>query len=423
MKRSTCIHRSILMLVASLACLILPAKTRAQDLTGLYLTWSHDPATTMTINWVDLYPKGTLQVFYRQLGSEGDWREVIASQKTLAPSAMERRFIELTGLLPDTTYEFGIGKRPEKPNEGWRFRTMPADLSKRPVRFVAGGDMMHTRELVDAMNKIAGALEPDFALLGGDLAYEDGVRATRIAEWLESWMRFSVGADRRLIPMVVAIGNHEVRGGYGGKIPDDAMYFYGLFTLPDDRSYYALDFGQYLSLIVLDSGHTQPFDGPQAQWLGTALAARPQQQYVFPVYHYPAYGTTKAPENGTPLDAPRAIAIRQHWVPHFETFGVTGVFENDHHNYKRTVPIRKHKRNDANGIIYFGDGAWGVRTRDVPAPGTAWWLERAEERNHLWCVDLTAEGKATLRAIDAKGEVFDEITLDQARTPPESFSP
>ena len=278
-------------LAVSFITLVLPALVSAQDLTGLYLTWSRDPSTTMTINWVDLYPKNTNTVYYREKG-ETTWREGTARQLVIEPSSLQRRYLELTGLKPDTMYEFGIGKRIEKPNDGWAFRTMPAEFN-RPIRFVTGGDMMHSRAQVDAMTGRVAQLDPDFALLGGDLAYENGVNATRIVEWLESWKELAMGKHRRLIPMVLAIGNHEVRGGYNGKIPDDAPYFYRLFTLPEDRSYYALDFGKYMSLIVLDTGHTQPVEGKQTEWLESALAKRVDQTFLFTCYHYPAYGTTK----------------------------------------------------------------------------------------------------------------------------------
>jgi hypothetical protein len=388
----------------------------AQDLVGLYLTWSRDPSTTMTVNWVDLYPKNTNTVFYREQGT-AEWKSGEAKQLVVEPSSLQRRYLELNGLKPDTRYEFGIGKRPEKPLDAWSFRTMPAELT-RPIRFVTGGDMMHSRAMLDAMSAQVGPLEPDFALLGGDLAYENGVLATRIVDWLMSWKQLGMTKDRRLIPIVLTIGNHEVRGHYNGKIPDDAPYFYRLFTLPDDRAYYALDFGKYLSLIILDTGHTNPIEGEQASWLSRALEQRADQTFLFPCYHFPAYGTTKAPEGKLPIDVPRAISIREQWVPHFDRFGVTAVFENDHHNYKRTIPLRGHQRDDANGIRYLGDGAWGVRTRSVPDPAQAWYLEKAEPRNHVWIVDLTPEKTAKVRAMDPKGEVFDELQLRAARTKP-----
>ncbi len=388
----------------------------AQDLTGLYLTWSRDPSTTMTVNWVDLYPKSTNTVFYREQGRE-EWKSGDAKQTVVEPSSLQRRYLELTDLKPDTLYEFGIGKRPEKPTDGWTFRTMPAALT-RPIRFVTGGDMMHSRAMLDAMSAQVAPLEPDFAVFGGDLAYDNGVTATRVVDFLLSWKQLGMTQDRRLIPIVLVIGNHEVRGGYDVEIPDDAPYFYGLYTLPDDRAFYALDFGTYLSLLVLDSAHTNPIAGEQTSWLAQALEKRADQTFLFPVYHYPAYGTTKAPEGKLPIDNARAITIRENWTPHFDRFGVTAVFENDHHNFKRTHPLRGHARDDANGIRYLGDGAWGVRTRDVPDLSEAWYLEKAEPRNHVWIVDLKPDKTAHVRAMDPKGEVFDELQLPAARTRP-----
>ncbi|MFO0905071.1 MAG: metallophosphoesterase [Pirellulales bacterium] len=427
---------------AWLLILVLPSYAAAQDLVGLYATWKRDPATTITINWVDLYPASSREVWYRELDESEltiadvksdekepkkdekkedvkpkKWTLAVAAHASLGPSTLQVRRAELSGLKPDTTYEFGIGRQPTKPTEGWRVRTMP-QKHERTIRFVTGGDMMHSRATVDAMNKQVQKLEPDFALLGGDLAYANGVTASRWVDWLQSWMTICVTKQRRIIPMVLAIGNHEVRGGANGRIPDDAPYFYGLFSLPEDRSYYGLDFGDYLSLVVLDSGHTHKVPGAQAEWLGAALAARSKQKFLFACYHYPAYGTTKAPKDGLPIDAPRSLEIQQHWTPHFDRFGCTAVFENDHHTFKRTHRLRARQRDDENGILYLGDGAWGVGVRAVPKPSEAWWLAKAESRNHLWHAALDPSGKATLEAIDVKGEKFDAVELAAPRTKP-----
>ncbi len=408
-------------------CLVLIASGSAfaQDLIGLYATWKHDPTSTVTLNWVDIYPTSSRELWFREVPldeqplkeyaqGQFSWKTATASHASLGPSTLQLRRVELTGLKPDQTYEFGIGKTPTKPADGWRVRTMPKAM-ERPIRFVTGGDMMHSRAALDTMNKQAAKLDPDFALLGGDLAYENGVTASRWIDWLQSWMTICLGKDRRIIPMVITIGNHEVRGGANGKIPDDAPYFYSLFSLPEDRSYYGLDFGDYLSLIVLDSGHTHKVPGAQAEWLGKAMAQRASQKFLFACYHYPAYGTTKAPVNGLPIDAPRSKEIQEHWVPHFDKHGCTAVFENDHHTFKRTHRLLGHKRDDEKGVLYLGDGAWGVGVREVPKPGEAWWLAKAESRNHLWHVTLTPCGEAKLEAIDAKGQTFDSVQLTKPR--------
>ena len=274
----------------------------AQDLVGLYLTWQSDPTSTMTINWVDLHTSSSLEVFYRPVASAVAWNKATGVKFTIADTVMQGRRVELKGLQPDMNYEFNIGKAIEKPAEGWRFRTMPRDLN-RSIRFVSGGDMMHTRSKVDKANANAASLDPDFALIVGDLAYANGVSSSRWADWLKSWMENAVSPDGRIIPLVIGIGNHEVKGGYNGKIPQDAPFFYSLFATPGGKSYYALDFSNYLSILVLDTGHTEAVAGPQAQGLENALAARKDKQFLFVGYHYPAYGTTKAPKGGTPLDA------------------------------------------------------------------------------------------------------------------------
>jgi acid phosphatase type 7 len=274
---------------------------------------------------------------------------------------------------------------------------------------------MHAREMADAMNRVAGKLDPDFALLGGDLAYANDVDAMPWVDWLQSWTRHARTPQGLLIPMIAVIGNHEVAGGYG-KTRAEARYYYDLFDLPEDRSNFATDFGQYLSILALDSHHTQSIP-EQTQWLGEALKAREDQRFLFTVYHYPAYGTTKAPKDGLPCDAEVAKLIRAEWVPLFERYGVTAVFENDHHTYKRTHRLRGHKRDDANGILYLGDGCWGVVPRAVPAPGSVWYLARAESLHHLWHVTLESS-TATFEAVDVQGNVFDRVTADRPRTRP-----
>ncbi|MFM8284752.1 MAG: metallophosphoesterase [Planctomycetaceae bacterium] len=407
-----------------LVVVLKPIPGHAQDHVGVFLTWPDDPARGIVVNWVNLYPKNTGTVWYRPAAAadDADWSSTEAEQIQLEPSALQLRRAELAGLAPDTLYRVGIGSRPDTPSQGWQFRTMPATLD-RPVRFVAGGDMMHSRESIDRMNLQAARLDPDFALLGGDLAYANGALAMRWIDWLGSWTAAGVAPERRLIPLVVVIGNHEVRGGYGGEIPKDAPYYYGLFVRPGRRSFFTADVGDYLSLLALDSGHTVPIAGEQADWLGTALAARRDRPFLFVTYHFPAYGTSKAPADKLPIDNPRSIEIREQWTPHIERHGVSAVFEHDHHTFKRSHRLRGHRRDDANGILYLGDGAWGVRTRPVPSPEAAWWLARAEARNHLWCVNLRpgAAGEpptALVRAIDAEGVVFDELELLPARTAP-----
>ena len=406
------------LLLLALLCACLPGLARAQaENSGVYLTWRDDPATTITVNWLNLYADAPATAWYRRPG--GDWRRVDGTAQPVRPSGLWVRRVQLRELSPDTGYEVALGAQPPAgTTAGYPFRTMPREL-RRPLGFVTGGDMMHSREMVDAMNKQAGRLDPDFALLGGDLAYANNVDATRLVDFFQSWLLHARGRDGRLIPMVPVIGNHEVVGGYRGRPEVEASQFYTLFDLPGDKARHVLDFGSYLSLVNLDSEHTEAIEGPQAAWLAETLAARTRQTFLFACYHFPAYGTAKAPGAGKlPIDNPRSIAIRQHWLPHLERYGATAIFENDHHNYKRSHRLRGHRRDDDNGLLFLGDGAWGVRTRTVPSPAEGWWLAKAEPTRHLFHVTLQPSGQARIVAVNDQGKIFDEVNLATPRTRP-----
>ena len=92
-------------------------------------------------------------------------------------------------------------------------------------------------------------------------------------------------------------------------------------------------------------------------------------------------------------------------TPLSKTRGRT-VFEHDHHTYKRTHPLSNGKADEENGVLYLGDGAWGVSTGVILDREEKTYLAKAESRRHLILVTLTKE-QATYEAIDATGVVFD----------------
>ncbi|MBM3852558.1 MAG: metallophosphoesterase family protein [Verrucomicrobia bacterium] len=178
-------------------CALAPVAGRAQaEVTGIYLTWRDDPATTITVNWVNLYAEAPATVWYRR--GPGEWRRAEGGGQPLRPSGLWVRRVQLRELEADTVYEVAIGAKAPGGTQGVHtFRTMPREL-RRAVTFVTGGDMMHTREMVDAMNKQAGRLDPDFALLGGDLAYANNEDATRWVDFFQAWYLAKAEPTRHL---------------------------------------------------------------------------------------------------------------------------------------------------------------------------------------------------------------------------------
>jgi len=249
----------------------------------LFLTWQRDPTTTMTVQWI---------------GTAGETADTTVSFAPLNTKVFEAKLpalkpyprtdfkvfrAELTGLTPGADYQFRIGRQ----SPTYRFRTMPARATDT-IHFISGGDCGVNPHTVS--NNIQAARQaPMFALIGGDLGYDNGRSVEVSLAFLRNYSRHMIDRDGRMIPMVACIGNHEVDGGYN-KTRARAPFFYAIFDgLYPEVGYASLDFGDYLSLILLDTNHTSPIGGDQADWLEKTLKGRADHPHVFVVNHVPAY--------------------------------------------------------------------------------------------------------------------------------------
>jgi hypothetical protein len=183
---------------------------------------------------------------------------------------------------------------------------------------------------------------------------------------------------------------------------------------PGKRGYAAIDFGDYLSIVLLNSDHTVAIGGEQTRWLEETLAERQRVPHLFPVYHVPAYPSVRAFEGAV------SARVREHWVPLLERFGVRVAFENHDHAYKRTHPLRAGRQSE-DGIVYLGDGAWGVGARDLIRDEKGekpWYLARAESVRHFVLVTLDGR-EQRFQAITHDGRVLDELrrTVGEERQP------
>ena len=394
----------------------------------LFLTWHRDPTTTMVVQWVGtrgetadttVYvrpltnrPTGTLSA---PLAAAAGAAQVYGSPPATAVKTEARPYplsdfkvfrCELTGLTPGTDYQFRIGK--ESP--WYRFRTMPAKASDT-VSFVSGGDVGVNEHAV-ANNEQAAKQDPSFAVIGGDLGYDNGRSVATSLAFLRNYSKAMTGKNGRLIPMVACVGNHEVDGGYGTK-REKAPFFYALFDgLFTDTGYATLDFGDYLSLVLLDSGHTSDIGGEQAYWLSKALKARQDHPHVFAVNHVPAYPSARKAE-GTDKAAGTGEPNRRHWVPLFERFRVPVVLEHHDHTFKRTRPLKDgfvHK----DGVTYLGDGSWG-RIRAPQPPEKLTMMAEVNQDYHFSVHRLEGDERFHL-AIGEDGRVMDTCRTAQRPT-------
>jgi hypothetical protein len=374
--------------------------TPSNDPSIVYLSWMHDPCHTMTVQWHTSKNERTSKISYQKSGESKDYFKMSQSV-LLSGTQTVVNTVELTGLKPDTEYFFKI----EGQETCYKFRTMPERLT-REVKFVVGGDVFYFFDRMKRLDQDIVKKDPDFIVVGGDIAYAYGrARLFRSQGWemnrwrgfLREWKEQMIGADGRLIPMVVVIGNHDVKNGE--KDPAKrALIFYELFAMPEkNTSYRMLDFGTYLSLFLLDTGHSHPILGKQTSWLEEALAKGNQNKMA--AYHVAAYPSVY------PFNGRGPLRIRQAWVPLFEQYGVNTAFEHHNHAYKRTFPI-KGNQVDPNGVVYLGDGVWGVNPRKVHQK--AWYLEKAEPINSYWLVTLNAK-QNQFQSFDVEGNLVEEF--------------
>ena len=358
----------------------------------------------MTIQWISPLQEIESKVFYKKIDDENTLQQTGSTQPLPNSKNYLLHRVELTDLIPDTYYEFKTNE--DNSTKALLFQTMPREL-KEPIRFVVGGDMYHHGETPKSMQSTclqAAKTNPRFAMLGGDLAYAfNGARSEekieRWIDWVRTWSSCMRSDEGRLIPVISAIGNHDIYGHFD-QSPAQAQVFWALFPMPGKQIYNVLDFGSYLTFFILDSGHANPVAGAQTSWLKEILQSRSDRLHRFAIYHVPAYPSIRDFNN------PQSAVIRKSWVPLFEQGGVHTVFEHHDHAYKRTIPLLAGKFNPK-GIVYVGDGAWSV---DKPRPAgfkKRTYLAKFKSSRHFILMTVDQD-KRIMKSIDDKGNVIDE---------------
>jgi hypothetical protein len=395
-------------LILFFGCIVLEARQQPVQPgipSVLYLTWMHDPTTTMTVQWHTTDKDLVSKVSYRKIGAQ-DWQVKGGIYAPLPKSNLLIHTVELDELDPDGEYQcYFPGKKGQ-----FKFRTLPSSLT-RPIKFVVGGDAYFYLSILRKMNQQIASHDPDFVVVGGDIAYTNSSRKLSIIKgrgWeLKQWRTFfqewksqMVTSDGRMIPIMPVLGNHDIKPtALNAKSKD--FLFYELFAFPEKGvSYRILDAGGYLSLFLLDSGHSYHIEGAQTQWLKKSLSSREPVAYKMAAYHVASYPSVY------PYRGSSAKKIRTQWSPLFERYHLNVAFEHHNHAYKRTYPMKGGKI-DPDGVIYMGDGSWGVTPRK---PKKLWYLSTALQSNAV-CLVTLAQEKADIEAFDLEGEVIDSAMV------------
>jgi hypothetical protein len=373
---------------------------------AIYLTWESDPCTTMSVRWI------TEEL---QIGRGLSYQVDRPNAPVLTAPVATCRFPEdhhyylhaaqLTDLTPGTTYRFtldGLG-------HDHRFSTMPSSLSA-PLTFVIGGDVnLSDVRLFDETSQQVARQHPAFVAIGGDLACAASKNPTKSEHcsqwitWFSHWYTMMQTENGTIIPVLATAGNHDVKGAFG-QTPEQAPFFTLFFPTPMKKGYAVLRFDTYLSLYLLDSGHMSSPYGEQARWLAHELSHDEKMLHRLAVYHVPAYPAARSYRSNC------STAIRQNFVPIFDTFHLHMAFENHDHIYKRTYPMTAHHV-DPHGVVYIGNGPWGTIPRSPKNLSSRNYLETWRSVRQVCLVTLTP----TQRSVQAL--TYDGLIIDQYSQP------
>jgi len=374
----------------------------------VYLTWQRDTSTTMTVNYQTMEATDASAVHYDTQSRNG-----IVSEYRFSASGTRHKiagledgrtihWVELSQLEPGRTYYFVAGDAKNGFTTERKFQTIPGGSQK--LRFVVGGDMGTSPAMPILMSQAA-RQEPNFAVVGGDIAYagDQLTNYTRWDVWLAGWEEQMVSPKGLTIPMVLAIGNHELRkeAQLSGT---NSLFYFGYFAQQPDRSYYSRKFGENFVIYALDSGHLSPHGPQQAAWLDAELEADLKFPFHFAVYHVPLYPTKRAYDGGG------SVAGRNAWLPVFDKHQLTTAFEHHDHVFKRTKLLRNNQP-DSRGTLYLGDGCWGQGARPLDNTVPRWYHEKVASIQHFWLVDVSKD-RVEYRAINKDGKVFDVYPPD-----------
>ncbi|MHB9858840.1 purple acid phosphatase family protein [Streptomyces sp. YIM S03343] len=365
---------------------------------GRHLAFDADPKTQMRISW---QVPAAVQRPYVRVGLRPDQlshrisaeiRDLHTPGVTGVRPAVEQYYMHaaLDGLVPGTTYYYGVGHEGYDPASAAHrgtvatFRTAPA----RPgtFTFTAFGDQGVSTSAA-ANDSVLQRLKPALHLHAGDICYADVNGQGKKSDGYDAtyWDLFLKQTEpvARSVPWMVTTGNHDMEAwyspdGYGGQLARWSLPGSG----PDARTapgVYSFVYGNvgFVALDANDVSYEIPANfgcthGKQTAWLDRTLGrlrAAEDVDFIVVFFHHCAYSTSSHASDG---------GIRDAWLPLFTKHQVDLVINGHNHVYERTdavkngrvgraVPVGGSTDPTRDGIVYVTAGGGGRDLYSFPA--------------------------------------------------------
>lgn len=377
-----------------------------------------DNSTSRTIMWQSDSSEADAVIEYRMAGAENT-QTIAATDKGFTDDGSTTYIHEatLTGLIPNTKYEYRVGYGTDRRSDWYPLET--AGASEYEVLIYPdsqSGDYSGWEQLV----KNSADRNPNAALYisMGDLV-DNGEQAYQWRTWLDSIKPLSAR-----IPLAPTLGNHEMYT-LDWKMREPRAYL-NYFDVPSngnttfDRHYYSYDYGD-VHYVVLDtqlyeSNHEDNHDvhhpdlyDVQVQWLRQDLASNTKKWTVVLMHRDPFQYAFNRP------GASRAAGFDEEGVlfmPIFDEFNVDLVLSAHLHSYRNRGHVRNFER-DASGPLYILTGIAGdARRPNWQQHPLDVYVAPDREKNNYMTMTVTPN-RLVVRAFLADGTQIDESVIEK----------
>lgn len=309
-------------------------KERAGPPEQVHLSWSGDPATSLTVSWVAPAP-GPGSVEYRRKDDPG-WLRLDSASRPSPGIGGYLHTAELRGLWPDTAYEYRVLARTpatDLASATFQTRTAPADASApySCAFFCDTGVVGRPGGAVDGMARILQELRqarPLLLLGGGDYAYCDkDPRFKAIATGIDAWFR-QMEPLAAEIPLMAQYGNHEV------ELVERFSDWEPRFMHPSGRQGRCFSFRVGPAHFAAFYAPVKTVEPDDVAWLDADLAkARAGgARWLIVFQHQPIFAHGRS--------HPANPEVRRELVPVLERHGVDLHLSGHDQNFERTFPLR-----------------------------------------------------------------------------------
>ena len=329
---------------------------------------AQDNSTSRTIMWQSDNSEADAVIEYRLEGAEKT-QTIGATDKAFTDDGSTTYIHEatLTGLTPNTKYEYRVGYGTDRRSDWYRLETAGASVYNVLIYPDSqSGDYSQWEEIV----KNSALRTPRTALYisMGDLV-DNGEHAYQWRTWLNSIRPLSAN-----VPLATTLGNHEMYT-LDWKMREPYAYL-NYFAVPPNgneifnRRYYSYDFGDVhyvvLETMLYESDHEDNRDthhpdlyDVQVQWLRQDLTANTKKWTVVLMHRDPFQYAFDRP------GASRDVGFNEEGVlfmPIFDEFNVDLVLSAHLHSYRNRGHVRNFDR-DSSGPIYILTGIAGDARR------------------------------------------------------------